>query len=73
MKLKYGIYINRNKNYKNKLNILIKKLIHIVDVNEEISISNKIKHISDFISSLLKIKRTLIGQKNNDNLEQLPK
>ena len=73
MKLKYGIYINRNKNYKNKLNILIKKLIHIVDVNEEISINNKIKHISDFISSLLKIKRTLIGQKNNDNLEQLPK
>ena len=44
-----------------------------VDVNEEISINNKIKHISDFISSLLKIKRTLIGQKNNDNLEQLPK
>ena len=52
--VKYEIYIIRNKNYKNKLNILIKKLIHIVDVNEEISINNKIKDISDFISSLLK-------------------
>ena len=53
------------KKYKNNLKILIEKLVNIIDINEEISINNEIKNTSDFLSSLLNIKKNLTNKKDN--------
>ena len=53
------------KKYKNNLKTLIEKLVNIIDINEEISINNEIKNISDFLSSLLNIKKNLTNKKDN--------
>ena len=44
-------------NHKNKLNILISKLINTHDIDEETSINNTIKNETEFLSSLLNIKK----------------
>ena len=53
------------KKYKNNLKTLIEKLVNIIDINEEISINNEIKNTSDFLSSLLNIKKNLTNKKDN--------
>ena len=53
------------KKYKNNLKTLIEKLVNIFDINEEISINNEIKNTSDFLSSLLNIKKNLTNKKDN--------
>ena len=53
------------KKYKNKLKTLTDKLANIIDINEELSINNEIKNTSDFLSSLLNIKKNLIDKKDN--------
>ena len=61
--------------HKNKLNNLINKLINIHDVDEEISTDNEIKNETEFLLSLLNIKKTemkrqsnMINNMNNNNL-----
>ena len=59
-------------NHKNKLNNLITKLINTHNIEEEISINNEIKNETECLSSLLKIKRNELIQKNyyNNQLQQ---
>ena len=61
--------LNEIKKYKNKLNDLTNKLINIIDINQEISITKEIKNEIEFLSSLLNIKKNLLFQNkplNND-------
>ena len=53
--------------HKNNLNNLINKLINIHDVDEEISTNNEIKASSEFLFSLLNIKKKEINQLNDNN------
>ena len=53
--------------HKNNLNNLINKLINIHDVDEEISTNNEIKASSEFLFSLLNIKKKEINQLRNNN------
>ena len=53
-------------NHKNKLKNLITKLINTHNIDEEILINNEIKSETEFLSSLFKIKRNELNQKNNN-------
>ena len=53
-------------NHKNKLNNLITKLINTHNIDNETSINNEIKNETEFLSSLFKIKRNELNQKNNN-------
>jgi len=52
--------LNEIKKYKNKLNDITNKLINIIDINQEISITKEIKNEIEFLSSLLNIKKNLL-------------
>ena len=52
--------LNEIKKYKNKLSDLANKLINIIDINQEISITKEIKNEIEFLSSLLNIKKNLL-------------
>ena len=52
-------------NHKNKLNKLIIKLINTHNVVEESSINNEIKKETEFLASLLNIKRNELNPNNN--------
>ena len=51
--------------HKNRLNNLIYKLNNTHNIDEENSINNEIKNESEFLSSLLNIKRKELNQNNN--------
>ena len=53
-------------NQKNKLNNLRNQLINTHNINEEISINNEMKKETEFLSSLIKIKRNELNQNNNN-------
>ena len=53
------------KKHKNRLNNLIYKLNNTHNIDEENSINNEIKNESEFLSSLLNIKRKELNQNNN--------
>ena len=59
-------------NHKDKLKDLISKLINTHNIDDETSINNEIKNQTEFLSSLFKIKKNEINQKNNDmNMNQM--
>ena len=59
-------------NHKNKLNNLITKLINTHNIDNEASINNEIKNETEFLSSLFKIKKNELNQKNNNmNMNQM--
>ena len=58
-------------NRKNKLNELINKLINTHNIEDETSFINEIKNQTDFLSSLLNIKRNELNQNNNMNNIQI--
>ena len=59
-------------NHKNKLKNLISKLINTHNIDDETSINNEIKNQTEFLSSLFKIKKNEINQKNNNmNMNQM--
>ena len=51
--------------HKDKLNNLINRLINTNNIDKEISINNEIKNETEFLSSLLNIKRKELNQINN--------
>ena len=53
-------------NHKNKLNDLITKLINTHNIDEETSINNEIKKQTEFLNSLLNIKRNELNRNNNN-------
>ena len=55
------------KKYKIKINDLSNKLINTLDINEEIMINNEIKKETEFLLSLLNIKKNEIINFNNNN------
>ena len=59
-----GLEINK---HKNKLLNLFNKLINSVDINEKIAINNEMKTETEFLSSLLNIKKSYLGQDNLQN------
>ena len=59
-------------NHKDKLKDLISKLINTHNIDDETSINNEIKNQTEFLSSLFKIKKNEINQKNNNmNMNQM--
>ena len=56
---------------KNKLNNLIMKLFNTHNIEEETSINTEIKNQTEFLSSLLNIKRNELNLNNNMNNMQM--
>ena len=54
--------------HKNRINELSTKLLNAMDINEEILINTEIKNETEFLSTLLNIKRNEI---NNNNTQQM--
>ena len=67
-----GSYITEKEIFKikDKLRMLVVRLFNIHDIEEETSINNEIKNETEFLSSLLTIKRNELNQyKNMNNIE----
>ncbi len=56
---------------KDKLEKLIMRLVNTYDIEEEISINDKIKNETEFLSSLLTIKINELNQNNHMNNAEL--
>ena len=56
------------KKHKNRINELSTKLINAMDINEEILINTEIKNETEFLSTLLNIKRNEINNNMNQQM-----